>query len=142
MLLDNGHRSIEAWYFMFSICFLSASRSMVARILGSIAPASRCISISKSSLGRKSRRGEIKGGEFEGSEITREIRNSEGEKLEETTRTCECVSEGENLGLPDATEGSGFSGRRKTLEMVVGVGWFFTQVFFCVLLKEKVNFLE
>lgn len=38
MLFDNGHRSIEAWYFMFSICFFSASRSMVARILGSIAP--------------------------------------------------------------------------------------------------------
>lgn len=37
ILFDNGHRSIEAWYFMFSICFFSASRSMVARILGSIA---------------------------------------------------------------------------------------------------------
>lgn len=37
MLFDNGQRSIEAWYFMFSICFLSASLSMAARILGSIA---------------------------------------------------------------------------------------------------------
>lgn len=42
MLFDNGHRSIEAWYFMFSICFFSASRSMVARILGSIAPVNDC----------------------------------------------------------------------------------------------------
>lgn len=25
MLLDSGQRSIEAWYFMFSICFFSAS---------------------------------------------------------------------------------------------------------------------
>lgn len=31
--LDNGHRSIDAWYFMFSICFLSASRSIFAKIL-------------------------------------------------------------------------------------------------------------
>lgn len=37
MLLDSGQRSMDAWYFMFSICFFSASLSMAARILGSIA---------------------------------------------------------------------------------------------------------
>lgn len=36
MLLDSGQRSIVAWYFMFSICFFSASLSMAARVLGSM----------------------------------------------------------------------------------------------------------
>lgn len=33
MDFDKGQRSMVAWYFMFSICFLSASRSIFARIL-------------------------------------------------------------------------------------------------------------
>lgn len=33
MDLDSGQRSMVAWYFMFSICFLSASRSIFAKIL-------------------------------------------------------------------------------------------------------------
>lgn len=37
MDLDNGQRSIEAWYFIFSICFFNASRSMFCRALGSMA---------------------------------------------------------------------------------------------------------
>lgn len=41
MLFDRGHRSIVAWYFIFSICFFNASRSMVARTLGSILPGYR-----------------------------------------------------------------------------------------------------
>lgn len=36
MLFDRGQRSIEAWYFMFSICFFNASLSMVAIVLASI----------------------------------------------------------------------------------------------------------
>lgn len=36
MLLERGQRSIEAWYFMFSICFFNASLSMVAIVLASI----------------------------------------------------------------------------------------------------------
>lgn len=36
MLLESGQRSIEAWYFMFSICFFNASLSMVAIVLASI----------------------------------------------------------------------------------------------------------
>lgn len=36
MLLDNGQRSMEAWYFIFSICFFNASRSMFCRALGSM----------------------------------------------------------------------------------------------------------
>lgn len=36
ILFDKGQRSIEAWYFMFSICFFNASRSMVASTLASI----------------------------------------------------------------------------------------------------------
>lgn len=39
MLFDRGHRSIVAWYFIFSICFFNASRSMVASTLGSIVSA-------------------------------------------------------------------------------------------------------
>lgn len=42
MLLDNGQRSMDAWYFMFSICFFSASLSMAARILGSMAQNLNC----------------------------------------------------------------------------------------------------
>lgn len=37
MDLDNGQRSMEAWYFIFSICFFNASRSMFCRALGSMA---------------------------------------------------------------------------------------------------------
>lgn len=33
MDFDKGQRSMVAWYFMFSICFLSASRSIFAKIL-------------------------------------------------------------------------------------------------------------
>ena len=36
ILFDRGQRSIVAWYFMFSICFFSASLSMAATTLGSI----------------------------------------------------------------------------------------------------------
>lgn len=36
MLFDNGQRSIDAWYFIFSICFFSASLSMFAIVLASI----------------------------------------------------------------------------------------------------------
>ena len=32
MLLESGHRSIVAWNFMFSICFLSISLSICARM--------------------------------------------------------------------------------------------------------------
>lgn len=39
MLLERGHRSMDAWYFMFSICFFSASLSMVASTLGSMVTA-------------------------------------------------------------------------------------------------------
>lgn len=39
MLFDRGHRSMDAWYFMFSICFFSASLSMVASTLGSMVTA-------------------------------------------------------------------------------------------------------
>lgn len=35
MLFDRGHRSMVAWNFMFSICFLSMSLSIWARIVGS-----------------------------------------------------------------------------------------------------------
>uniref|UniRef100_A0A2S2QAK4 Uncharacterized protein n=1 Tax=Sipha flava TaxID=143950 RepID=A0A2S2QAK4_9HEMI len=38
MLLDSGHRSIVDWYRMFSICFLSASRSIAESTLGSMTP--------------------------------------------------------------------------------------------------------
>lgn len=33
MDFESGQRSIDAWYFMFSICFFRASRSMFAKIL-------------------------------------------------------------------------------------------------------------
>lgn len=36
MLFDRGHRSMVAWYFIFSICFFSASLSMLASTLGSM----------------------------------------------------------------------------------------------------------
>lgn len=36
MDFDRGQRSIDAWYFMFSICFFKASLSMVANVLASI----------------------------------------------------------------------------------------------------------
>lgn len=36
MDFDKGQRSIDAWYFMFSICFFKASLSMVANVLASI----------------------------------------------------------------------------------------------------------
>lgn len=36
MLFDRGQRSIDAWYFIFSICFFNASLSMAARTLESI----------------------------------------------------------------------------------------------------------
>ena len=36
MDFERGQRSIDAWYFMFSICFLRASLSMVASVLASI----------------------------------------------------------------------------------------------------------
>lgn len=39
MLFDRGHRSIDAWYFIFSICFFNASLSMVASTLGSMVTA-------------------------------------------------------------------------------------------------------
>ncbi|KYN35633.1 hypothetical protein ALC56_10193 [Trachymyrmex septentrionalis] len=39
MLFDRGHRSMDAWYFIFSICFFSASLSMVASTLGSMVTA-------------------------------------------------------------------------------------------------------
>lgn len=39
ILLDSGHRSMLAWYFMFSICFRSASLSMLASTLGSMVTA-------------------------------------------------------------------------------------------------------
>lgn len=39
MLLERGHRSMDAWYFMFSICFFNASLSMVASTLGSMVTA-------------------------------------------------------------------------------------------------------
>lgn len=41
MLFDSGQRSIDAWYFMFSICFLRASLSMAANVLASIGRGSR-----------------------------------------------------------------------------------------------------
>lgn len=37
MLFERGQRSMEAWYFMFSICFFNASRSIAATTLGSMA---------------------------------------------------------------------------------------------------------
>ncbi|KYM94851.1 hypothetical protein ALC62_14446 [Cyphomyrmex costatus] len=52
MLFDRGHRSMDAWYFIFSICFFSASLSMVASTLGSMVTAAPPLSQIENGMAR------------------------------------------------------------------------------------------